>query len=108
MLQQQQEQESSSQKQTEGWVPFRKTCTQPQMAAKQVAELEEERDMAYQQVNSYKTQTEKCKKELEVEKKKTSELEKQLESSRTNPVPSPMVSDAERKVSTCKTYFILS
>ena len=62
-------------------------------------ELEEQRDLARQQVKSYKTQTDEYKKELETERNRTSELKQQLESSRAKPASSARGEYDKEKVS---------
>ena len=107
-----QQQQSSSQKQTESWLPFRAFRTQPQMTAMQVAELQEAKATAVQQVKSYKTQadgynkelkaerkrTRELKQELEAERERTSEVTKELESSKTKPT-----TNVGEKVRVCNT-----
>ena len=92
--QQPQQLQSSSQKQTGSWRPYRAIHTQPQ-----VAELEEAKATAVQQVRSYKTLTDGYKKDLEAERKRTWELKQELESSRIKPTSSAMGAGAEERVS---------
>ena len=82
LLQEQQQQQGFSKKQAESWRPFRAVHTQPQMTARQVADLEEAKATAVQQVKSYKTLADGYKTELEAERKRTWELKKELEAER--------------------------
>ena len=97
-----QQQQVSSQKQP-GSKLRKAVHTQPQLSAKQVAELEEAKATAVQQVRSYKTQADGYRKDLDAERKRTWELKQELERLKTKPGSSAMGAAVEEKVSMCIT-----